>query len=947
MNRWILLSFGFLSLLSCAAPADCRAGCLDAHRPETWFHLIGGNVSREGLTADLEAIKAAGIGGIHLFHGQMGAGQAWPGVLEQVQCLSDKWDDMVSHVAAECRRLGLTFKMQNCPGWSMSGGPWITPGNAMRNLCCSRMSVRSGEVVTLPLPDLATDNPERDYHDLFAVAFPTPQDDDGGWLVPSETASLSAQSRLFAFDKPVTVRTLELPSMSELNHNRTYDPETTVCLEAEIEPGVWREVVREALPPGNWQDNRRGGSRYTIACDEATASSWRLTLDSSDPISLGDVRLSSAARMEHWEGLAGWTLRGLVRRPTPKQNPACWVDRNALVDLTGRMQSDGALDWAPPDKREWTVLRVGHVNGLYRNGPAPKEATGWECSKLSRKGIEANYSAYIGRLANGPLKGRIDGMVVDSWECFRDNWTDGLDAEFERRLGYGLVRWLPAVFGWVVGSPSETASFLRDWRGLLGKLVEENYYGRMAELAHADGLTVQCETAFGDALSGDLLEFWKHSDIPMCEFWRPTMQTGVGSANFKPVLPCVSAAHVYGKRRVAAEALTNCALTWNESLRDFKPALDRHFAKGVTFPVFHTYTHNPQVGFKRPGTSFGYFIGTPFLRGQTWWPFMPRFTDYCARCTEFLEAGMPVVDILRVLGDGLGHKPDEKTPHFANRFKDDYVNRDVLLNRLSVEDGRLVLPGGMSYAALWIPNGTYLDGRSRDKIAALRAAGARIADGTDPTVGLVPDVVSPDGALLWYHRETREGDRYFVAAPDAPVKGTVAFRGRKVTLELETGESRFVLFSREGACTVLDPVTGRAPVTRPKGVQSELTGYEQGATHASLVFTAEREECVVVDFGQVEQCVDVRLNGTPVGMLWCAPYRLDLTGLVKDGENRLDIAVTATWYNILVDEAERPESERTTWTLYGPKAGAKKQPAGLFGKSYLWKQRKESRGNAT
>ena len=289
------------------------------------------------------------------------------------------------------------------------------------------------------------------------------------------------------------------------------------------------------------------------------------------------------------------------------------------------------------------------------------------------------------------------------------------------------------------------------------------------------------------------------------------------------------------------------------------------------------------------------------------------------------------------MGDGLGHKPDEKNPHFANRFKDDYVNRDVLLNRLSVKDGRLVLPDGMSYSVLWIPDGTYLDDKSRDKIAALRKAGACIADGTEPTSGLVPDVVSPGDSLLWYHRDTEEGDCYFVAAPDAPVKGMVSFRGRDVALELEAGESRFVFFSHEGICTVMDPVTGREPVSKPKGIPCELMGYEQGTTMASFAFMAMKDERIVVDFGQVEQCIEVKLNGTSVGMLWCAPYRLDLTGLIKDGENRLDVAVTSTWHNRLVDEAAKPESERTTWTLYGPRADAKKRPAGLIGKVYLWK----------
>ena len=83
----------------------------DAFRPETWFHLIGGNVSKEGLTADLEAVKAAGIGGIQLFHGQMGKAEAWPGVSVQIPCLSAKWDGMISHVADECGRLGL----RRCP----------------------------------------------------------------------------------------------------------------------------------------------------------------------------------------------------------------------------------------------------------------------------------------------------------------------------------------------------------------------------------------------------------------------------------------------------------------------------------------------------------------------------------------------------------------------------------------------------------------------------------------------------------------------------------------------------------------------------------------------------------------------------------------------------------------------------------------------------------------
>ena len=112
------------------------------HRPETWFHLIGGNVAKAGLAADLDAVASAGISGIQLFHGQFGG--PWPGVSPQIPCLSKDWDDLIRFAADGCAARGLSFKMQNCPGWSMSGGPWIAPSNAMRNLTYSRTDVTGG-----------------------------------------------------------------------------------------------------------------------------------------------------------------------------------------------------------------------------------------------------------------------------------------------------------------------------------------------------------------------------------------------------------------------------------------------------------------------------------------------------------------------------------------------------------------------------------------------------------------------------------------------------------------------------------------------------------------------------------------------------------------------------------------------------------------------------------
>ena len=109
------------------------------HYPETWFHYIGGNVSHEGITADLEAIASAGISGVQLFHGQFGG--RWPATTDSIACLSEHWDAAVRHTAEEAKRLGLRFSMQNCPGWAMAGGPWMKPENAMRTIVYSRADV--------------------------------------------------------------------------------------------------------------------------------------------------------------------------------------------------------------------------------------------------------------------------------------------------------------------------------------------------------------------------------------------------------------------------------------------------------------------------------------------------------------------------------------------------------------------------------------------------------------------------------------------------------------------------------------------------------------------------------------------------------------------------------------------------------------------------------------
>ena len=866
MNRFVFILGLAVAFAAQAEIGDAERACA----PETWFHIIGGNASKEGLAADIAAIKSAGIGGIQLFHGHAD-GSLWPGVTESIPCLSEKWADLIKFAETECHRQGLSFKMQNCPGWSMSGGPWITPDKAMRKLVAFEPGKR---------PAFDADD---DYHEIGTVTFPVEDDINSDWFSAT------------------------FPNPQQINHRWAYEPEAKLMVWDGGYPSGKPVVVRDC-PMGAWDDV----VGMTISFPSFPLSGWTRTLaveSSHDGHKKVEGRFSTEHRLDMWEAKAGWGLRDFV------------LSTNA----------------APLKTVGTKTLVFGHVNAKRKNHPAPPEGTGWECDKMDPRGFEANWNGYLGKLIKAGVQ--IDGTLVDSWECGCQTWTWKMEEEFEKRNGYALRPWLPGLFGYVLKSEAETEKFLLDWRRTCSRLVEDNYYGTMARLAHENGMMVQFETAFGDVLPGDPLRYWKFADEPMCEFWSPfdNDRGFVGSHDFKAVRPCVSAAHLYGKRRVSAEAFTSFDLTFNESMQEWKENANRHFARGVTHLVFHTYTHNPVVDGLPPGSSFGQKIGSPFLRGQTWWPFMPGFTKYVAECGRELEKGHPVVDILWYLGDGMAHRPSERNDLFGNAYKYDYLNQDALLTRLSVKDGRLVLPDGMSYRVLWIPEGTFLLPETEVKLAALEQAGARIVRGD-----LVPvwPAQLAGGDVFWYERKDGDDVCYFIAAKEKGFKGRLSLRdlGGEVELDLARGESRFIRkgdlarspAARREICTVTD-------WSLPLGAWKDLPGtaeekaFSGTRAYETRVWRPAGSDRVELDLGRVAHWARVIVNGRKVADLWCEPYRCDITSALEEGENAVRIEVTSTWYNRLVYDAGQPFEKRQTWTIAGPKADAPLADSGMIG----------------
>jgi len=961
------LAANSLRLYTVEGSYDCEYQSWQVRGPEAWLEFMGGNVRKDGLRCDLEAMRAAGISGVHFFH--IDRKLAWPECPEQIPCMSEKWNDIVSFLGSECRRLGLKLTVQNCPGWSQSGGPWVDLDHCQRHLRMARRDFSEGETYRLPEVPKKFSDRDSDWRDVAVLAFPTPEGDSEDSILKPQRIEKDGTTRVFHFAEPVTVRSLILPGIDTYNPKFSYEmPWMRVSLEVKDANG-WREVVRSPLPVSSWRDYVE---TFTLACGETKGKVWRFKFEHDRPIvKFGEPQLSSAPRQTDWEGKSARTLRSLLPSPPPPQSRAAWVEKAKVIDITGKS------DWKVPAGR-WTVLRLGSVNAKYVNSPAPKEATGWECDKLDPSGIEANFNGYIRKLAEGPLRGKMSGFLVDSWECYGQTWTAKMEKYFQDANGFAVRPYLPALFGWIVDSPEKTEEFLTVWRRTIGDLITKNYYGHMADLARASGLTVLYETAFGDIIHGDLLEYWKYADEPMCEFWFPhdSRDEGlVGTYAFKPIMPCASAAHIYGKRRVTAEAFTGWNITWKENFRDLRDVANRHFAKGVTHLAFQSYTHAPAPNALPPGACMGGYNGTPFTRLQTWWKHMPEFTGWLRDCERLLEEGRPINDVLWYLGDAVDHKPDEYFA-FPEGYKADYLNYDVLVNRLTVKDGRFTIPEGTSWRVLWVPDTRFMRPATKAKLSELAAQGGRVVYGDkkelkkalagfEKDVSLAPALGDePSEDFMWIHRKVKAVDRYFVAAGTNGYSGKVTFREKgPVTvydpvsrrrwswvngseLALAPSQSVFVEFGGMDGSRASGslPLHAKGPARQlagpwklsftpgwdaPESVTldklvpwCDIPAFSEAArTYSGTVvyetsFDAVKVSSLLLDLGRVEDIAAVYLNGKKVRTLWCEPYVCDLSGFVREGKNDLRIEVTGTWHNRVFYDQTIPEKDRKTWTVY-------------------------------
>src|SRR4029079_19070761 len=104
-------------------------------RPWVYWFWLNSNITRTGITADLEAMQRVGIGGVLIMEVDQGA------PVGQVPFMSDRWREMFKHAVGEAQRLGLEINMHHHAGWHGSGGPWIRPEQSMQEVVWTETEV--------------------------------------------------------------------------------------------------------------------------------------------------------------------------------------------------------------------------------------------------------------------------------------------------------------------------------------------------------------------------------------------------------------------------------------------------------------------------------------------------------------------------------------------------------------------------------------------------------------------------------------------------------------------------------------------------------------------------------------------------------------------------------------------------------------------------------------
>ncbi|MBX2924490.1 MAG: glycosyl hydrolase [Chitinophagaceae bacterium] len=916
----------------------------DWARPGVYWYFMDGNLSEEGMTKDLESMSRSGIGNVIFLEVNVGVPRG------KVDFLSDRWLELFAHAEKECRRLNIAMTLGIGPGWSGSGGPWVAPAQSMQHLVSSAITVQGNENKKIKLPVPLPKRPffgegvftpglkkqwQDFYEDVAVLAFPQLSDTGKIKNIDEKALYYRAPYSSVAGVKPF----LSPDDDGSMLPGAAVSKNTILDLTDKLQPDG---TVNWEVPPGNWIIMRFG-----------TRNNGAVTRPAPFPgLGFEADKLDTAALNAHLDEYTGRIFRK-IGKPVKRSE-------GGLKFLHMDSWEMGAQNWTKNMRAEF-MKRRGYdpqpfypvYNGMIVENPEISERFLWDLRQTAQELVLEYHAGQVKKYAHrhglglsiepydmNPTADLELGAVADVPMC--EFWSKdfGYNTSFSCIEAVSIAH----VNGQsLVPAEAFTAEKNEGWKQYPGSMKSQGDWAFAAGINRLVYHTFQSQSLPDSLHPGmtmgpygihwDRNQTWwpmvsdYHRYISRCQFM---LQQGRTVADVLYLSP-EGAPHVFRP--------PSSALSGEEPVRDRR---GYNFDGCSPGQLLIASVKDNQVVF--PGGAMYKLLVLPDVKTMT-----PRLLE---KIGELVREGAVIIGNPPVQSPGLTGYPgcDEQVKNLSRTIW-----------------GALEIPSAYTeriYGKGKIIWGADISTKS-DGLYPLYS----ITAGILKNMG-VPEDFEWAGDLRYTHRTAPGWDIYFVAnktteplnadaifrcdsgSPELwdPVTGEMrslpAFTQQDgqtaIPLQFQPNQSFFIVFRKgakatpvpakenfpgynnlatlEGAWTVsFDPQWGGPEKVVFDQLQDWTTRPEEGIKYYSGTAVYRQSfdlpgtdinnkgRRLFLDLGEVNNMAQVKLNGKDLGVIWTAPWQVDITGIVKEKDNQLEIAVVNLWSNRLIGDEQLPD----------------------------------------
>lgn len=939
----------------------------DAARPGVYWYFMDGNQSREGMVKDLEAMAAVGIGSVLFLEVNLGM-PAGP-----IPFMSEAWQDNVVHAIRTAEKLGIEVILGTGPGWAGSGGSWVKPEQSMQHLVASSTAAEGPRLFEASLPVPAPHLPnrfagmndshraerERWYRDVVVLAMPAP--DGGGVRIAEADLKTLKDVRPYSIDKSAPLFVLPEAAPVEPDARKLIDPARVIDVSAHMKPDG---TLRWEVPEGKWTIMRFVARNTGQTTRPAPRSGHGFECD----------KFSEDAYRQHWSNFQAKLLEKLGPMKPGRGLTTVHLD-------SWEMSSQ---NWSASLREEFKARRgydpqpyYPAFMGLMVGSAEMTERFLWDLRKTAQELVMEKHAGVIKQVArehgllysNQPYDmnpaGNIDlGSVADIPACEFWNALNGHDAQYSCIEAVSIAHTMGKAR---VNAESFTTHNLEYF----------NYPGNMKN---------QTDWAFAMGVNGILFHTYQHQ--PLGDDAKPGMAMGPYGVHwqrnltFWHLLPAYHAyiarcSHVLRQGAAVADVLY---LTPEGAPHIFEAPQSAMSGSGLLKDKrgYNFDAVTPRILGMRAQVKDGMvaFEGGSRYRLLVL-PQVETMTPEALRVvTGLVEQGATVIGNPVSKSPSLSGYPacDQEVRKAAQRLWGDTPQAARSLGK-----GRILLAKAKSGKAknLGPQSGDFLYPSYDETALVLKQMG-------------VSEDFQSSASIRYNHRRTASEDIYFVSNTlDQAVVAECSFRvdsGRPELWDPVTGEVRplnpfardamsttmslafaphqsfFVVFVRDGGKETMESVTPNIinPVAHatldggwevsfdpkwggPENVRFDslvdwTTHQERGIKyysgsaryHKTFDFGGGKQKRVWLDLGTVHDIARVRLNGSDCGIVWCAPWRVEITDALKPEGNVLEIEVVNRWQNRLIGDSLDPDKAVRTLQWKDGLLGGEAKKAGRY-----------------